>query len=548
VTRLARAAPATTDLVKLTYAQLTATHPDLDLGYIRSLRALTEGGRKLFGDAKTLETLFPRHTDEPPTTYEERKRRAFYIPYPGEVVGELVSLLAQDPLVIDAEPKPAPFYTEVFVNDVDRQGLDLTAWAQGRAREALIAGRAWSLVDFPKRPEEVRVETAADEERLGLTRAYLVPLDTECVPDWETDDHGELLWACVSSRAVVRDNPGTSRKNVRERFTFYDHTEWQRYEVVYDPDKPPAPEDTFAPTLRGEHSFGCVPLLRLDLPTGLWALDKIASIARAFLNQRSACSWAQMKHLFPLLVAYLGPEAGGGGEIPADVQTNPARATAQTYGVGRIHTFGKDDKLSYTAPPSDVFNVALEDLRFLRDEIFRVTHTMAAAVESSSAVAVGRSGDSKRQDRVSKEIIAGELGKKLRDHAGDVLRAVEAGRREAPRRWSVRGFARFDQVTANEAAEQGQVVESLAIPSPTFWRIYRGSMAERLLRFDATPEQMAQIRKEIEANTPAEDYDPANRTNGKGGKGEEDGTGDEGNERPSVPPAAPPGGDEGEDG
>jgi hypothetical protein len=399
--------------------------------------------------------------------------------------------------------------------------MNLTAYVQNRVREALVVRTAWTLVDLPPRPgspEEVgpeagvKIESLKDEEDAGLLRAYVCPLEAESVTDWEEDEEGELQWVCIHRRLAPRAMPGAPARCL-DRFTYYTEAEWAVFEVEYEEGKPPKETDTFRPKRGGPHSFGAVPVVRLQFPDGLWALDKLHAIARAHLNQRNAFSWSQFKHLFPLLTAYLGPETGGGGEVPSEAQQNPGRATDQVYGTGRVHVFGAKDRLEYTAPPSDVFSVAAEDLKALRDEMHRVTATMASTIDNTST-AVGRSGESKAQDKSSREVVLAAIGALAMEHLRELLTLVAMGRGDtnaSARSWVVMGLREFDSVSASEAVADAQIVEGLTIPSPTFWRLYRANLAARILRSETDPATLDKIRKEIEANTPAEDFDPAKR-------------------------------------
>lgn len=490
---------------RLTWAQLKHTHPDYLIDYWNECRALTAGGRRLLGNIDLLKKLLPKHAEEEQYVYDERLSRAFFIPYPGEIVGDLVAGLAQDPVRVTAEPKPEEFYTDCFLQDVDRQGMTVTAFVQNRMREALQVRVAWSLVDLPKRGD-VPLDSLAAEEAAGVLRAYVVPLEAESVTDWEEDEEGSLLWVLVRRKLTVRSGPGAAPE-VLERFTFYTREEWVRFEVRHAPDKEPADKDDFAPVLAGAHSFGAVPVVRLELPEGLWALDKLHSIARAHFNQRNAFSWSQFKHLFPLLTAFLGPEQGSGGEVPSDAQTNPERATQQVYGTGRVHVFGAKDDVRYVSPDGGVFTVAAADLNTLRDEMHRVTSMMASTIDNTAA-AVGRSGESKQQDKSSRDVVLAALGVICLDHVHDVLRLVASGRKDPLHKWSVNGLSEFDSVSAASAVESAQLVDGLTIPSPTFWRTYRGILAGRILRRDVDPATLDKIKKEIEANTPDEDYAP----------------------------------------
>lgn len=490
----------------LTFAQLRNRHPEHDAAYWNQLRALMAGGKRLLGDTAAMDALFPRHPNEEKSVYENRRARAFNLPYAGEIVGDLVGQLAQDPPAAAAEPKADDWYAE-FMDDVDGKGLTLLGYAQAMAREALTVRTAWALVELPPSAEadDPTVLTVKDQEEAGLLDAWVCPLRAESVIDWEEDDEGALLWACVWRSIRPRPTPGSSRNRITEVFTFYTVEEWARYEVTYDADKPPRDVDDFAPMKQGKHSFGEVPLLRLQLPEGLWAMDKLFGAARAHFQQRSAFSYAQNKGLFPLLSAFLGPEMAGGGEVPSEAQQNPGRATGQVYGVGRVHVFGKEDRLEYTSPDAAVFTVAAADLNTLRDEMHRVCSAMANALDGSSA-AVGRSGESKAQDKVSKEQVLLHLGTFLSDHLGDMLTLVARGRGDEPVDWDVTGFRTFDQISAQEAVDTATAVGALDIPSPTFQRVFLTSVAKRVVAHDATTEQLDAITKEIEDNVADEDF------------------------------------------
>jgi hypothetical protein len=490
----------------LTFAQLRNRHPEHDAAYWNQLRALMAGGKRLLGDTAAMDALFPRHPNEEKPVYENRRARAFNLPYAGEIVGDLVGQLAQDPPSANSEPKADDWYGE-FMESLDGKGLTLLGYAQAMAREALTVRTAWALVELPPSAaaDDPTVLTVKDQEEAGLLDAWVCPLRAEAVIDWEEDDEGGLLWACVWRCFKPRLTPGSSRNRVTDVFTFYTAEEWARYEVTYDADKPPRDVDDFAPVKQGKHSFGEVPLLRLQLPEGMWAMDKLFGAARAHFQQRSAFSYAQNKGLFPLLSAFLGPEMAGGGEVPSEAQQNPGRATGQVYGVGRVHVFGKEDRLEYTSPDAAVFTVAAADLGSLRDEMHRVCSSMANAMDGSTA-AVGRSGESKAQDKVQKEQVLLHLGTFLSDHLSDMLEMVARGRGDEAVEWDVVGFRTFDQVSAAEAVDTATAVGALDIPSPTFQRVFMTSVAKRVVAHDATTEQLEDIAREIQENIADEDF------------------------------------------
>lgn len=404
-----------------TYAQLSATHPSYDDARLREYRALAVGGRTLLRDDALLARVFPQHANEPAWVYAERKRRAIYVPYAGEILGDLIAQLGVDALGTKADGA-GPFYTD-FVDDVDRHGVSLTTFLLHQVRAALIDRVAWTLVDLPRSRDE-QPTSLAEQERSGALRAYLCAIDAASVLDWEEDDEGRLTWVCVRSIRATRTGPGDDRSDVVERFTVYYPDRWERYEVAYKAGRPPKPRQPVDLVEQGTHSFGAVPLVRLEMPEGLWALDKLASLARAHLNLCSAVDWSQNKSLFPMMMAFLTPQ-----DASAPDQVDDARATTQTYGTGWINTFANTDRVEYITPDTGVYEHALKRLDALRDEIHRVCHAMALSVDNSAG-AMGRSGESKAEDRTAKEVVVRELGRLARDHARrDGPRVARARRR-----------------------------------------------------------------------------------------------------------------------
>lgn len=473
-----------------TYAQLTTTHPSHNAARSREYHALAVGGHVLLDDRALMSSAFPQHPHEPAWVYEERKRRAIYLPYAGEIVGELVAQLGDDEALIRSEPNADPFFEELAKN-CDRQRSSLTTYVQHAVRTALVQRCAWTLVDLPPVVEDAA--SLGEQERAGALRAYLVALDTASVLDWEEDEEGKLTWALVRSLRSTRTGPEDDRSQVTERFTRYDREGWQRYEITYPARRPPRSKDMVPLAAEGVHSFGEVPLVRLELPDGLWALDKVASAARAHFNLNSAVDWSQNKHLFPMLTAFLAPNVGA-------TEEDASKATSQTYGTGFINVFGKDDRLEYIAPSTEVYNSAQQRLKELRDEIHRVTHAMALAVDNSAG-AIGRSGDSKKEDRTAKQVIVRELGRLAREFLHHILVLAQRGRGDAPTEWTVEGLECSDeeddsQETINEAIG----VSTLAIPSPTFQAVYARKVALEVVGDDATPEEREQIRAEVLAS------------------------------------------------
>lgn len=489
------------------YKQFKVRHPEYDAGLWAKCRAFYAGGDKLLGDRMLLQSVFPKHLAERVQIYEERCKRAFYIPYAGEIINSICSGLFAEQLVLRSDPETAAtdeFYEE-FYDDVSPPGgrkQSLIELLKVQVLTALLCRRAWTLVDLPEGPqfEFEKPETAAAEEAMGLTEAYAVTIDPEMVLDWEEGGDGELEWALILHKHCKRDGIDGSRELVTEEYTFYSEEEWAKYAITYKKSEPP-PDDTEVPeTARGKHSFGRVPLVRLEVPDGMWAMGKILPIAIAHMNLRNALSWAEYKSLFPVLAAFKQ-----GLDVTNPATEDPNRDAAATYGQGYVAGFAEKDRLEYVGPDPGPFTAALADLNNLRDEMHRVLHQMALSVDNSGA-ALQRSGESKQVDQQSASIILRALGQVVRDHVIEVLETVQVCRDEEPAEWRPEGMEKYDEVSVDGLLAQAETVDVVSIPSAKFKQLWTYNLARRLLGENANDDELEEIREELEENITNEQF------------------------------------------
>lgn len=474
-----------------TYADLRRTSPDYQAPYWANLRAFYQGGQALLGNPDVMARVFPANPNEDPATYAARRARAVYVNYAGAIVDYIVASLGTDPLSMSSSPSAPPFFDE-FQRDTDRRGMSLAGLLRQQILTALITRRAWTLVDLPPLDDGAVIESELDEANAGMQRAMAFPVDPECVLDWDADPSGSMSFALMCQTSRARDGVSGDRSTVVEHYTYFTRDTWERYDVIYKIGRPPKPRDAVPLAKSGAHSFGAVPLIPLELPYGLWALDKLANLAQEHFNRRSSTSWAMYRHLFPILVAKLGPE-----DTQSESAGDPSRASSQVYGIGRMIQLGSNDNLGYVSPDSSVFTTGLQDLAGLRDEMYRVVHQMAMAADNSAA-ALGRSGSSKAQDKAASGVVLGELGRMAREHAVAVLTAATAGRKDPPTVWSAHGMETFELADASAVAEEAEIVQGLQLKSPTFRGLYGYRVAKTLLQGSATPDDLAKIQSELE--------------------------------------------------
>jgi hypothetical protein len=484
-------------------AQLDGKHPSYDGDELRVNRALVAGGKHV---RALIDTLLIPGANEPAPRYEARKKRAYYVNHCAPIVGQMVAWLGSTLPATSSEPEPDkldPFWTH-FQGNCDLSGHSLHQFQMGRIREAFITGRGWSLCELPKPPTgedklPVKFESLADEDKAGVRRAYLVPLPTEAVIDWEYDDEDQLLWAIVKDESTPRASPTDSRGLKVVTWTVYDKDGWQQYEwrqkKVGESYKPNAD----APLVdQGTHSFGAVPLEEIGLPEDFYILGKIQDHLIEAYNSRCAKSWGMYTNLMPTAVhnRVQSPEPEAGG---SDTQIARTRIGAG-YGV-EIGEVGKED-LFYLETSGAAFEVAAKHISELKDELYRVVHQMALSVDNSAG-ASKRSGESKSEDKESSEIVLQALSEIEAPSRERKLNMIARARKENVA-WDVTPVEKFTLKSSEDVIQECILAGSAGVRSPTFEKEREKKMVRALLP-DLKEEDAEKIDQEIED---AVDSDP----------------------------------------
>lgn len=500
--------PADALIKPLKYRDLKRTHPEYDAAYWMQLRALYEGGKALLAAPAVFDTLFPRHEYETDKAYAERKRRAYYVNHLGTIIDFIVAGLGQDPGRIAPEDAKAGAEVELegfwagFQADCSAPGgkkLPFDRLLREQARSGLLLQKIWTLVDFPRVPEGFAPQSKADEVDAGLDHGYAVAVPPENVIDWECGPDGGLLWAMQRECSRPRTDLAGGRDTVHAVYTLWTRTQWARWVIEYSvdkngPEKEPADEDELAPIV-GTHACGRVPLVLTELPSGMWAGNKLFSMAVQYLNQSCGLSWAECKVLFASLYEFLGPETPGVDTAISTAQQDPNRDKRRPRGPGIVQVRGSDDSAMFVSPPTDGYAATAETLKTLREDMYRVTYQMALAEDNTGAV-IKRSAEGKEKDHAATGVVLGAIGEHMRDHGTEVVETVEAGRGE-DLGYVVVGMASFDTIELGAAIDKAVTIETVSVPSATYQIARKLQLVRADLGEHATPDLMAKVEREL---------------------------------------------------
>ena len=434
---------------------------------------LYAGGQHFLDNAA--EYLIQRHK-EPIEVYSERLSRAFYENYIGSIVDWYgATLFRREPILLFEGPNDAGRkFFGAFSDDCDLRGTSLTDFMRKRFIEALVHGTSYILVDFPKAPKAVG--SRAEEDELGVSRAYLVGYSPEELTNWSCDQNGQFEWVVLRNQRMRKDRPDGDW-STEITWTYYDREKFRTYRQIQRREQ----GGDIQLVDSGFHGLAKqkrVPLFQLELQEGLWLMNRAASLQLEHFNKSNALSWALTMGLFATPVIY------------------SERKWNQIVGESYYIQLGPGDKFGWTEPEGRVYEIASQNLTRLQEEIYRVCYLMQLGGPMNNA---SQSGLSKERDfSVTQEVLR-SFGDSVKDVARRVLRAVEKAREDGLR-VDVSGLDEFDIGDFSTELDNAERLLALGIDSPTLKKQIFRKLALKYL-CDVRQDIKEEIAGEIEQTT-----------------------------------------------
>ena len=440
---------------------------------LRTYRDLYAGGEQIKANAHVYLT---RRQKEPPDVYAERLSRVCYENYIGSIIDwYAATLFRREPhLSFEGDNEAGRAFFCEFTENCDRKQTALSDFFRRQFVEMLVTGAAYILVDFPRitRPATNR----AEEDAMGASRAYLVDYRAEDLINWDFDDDGNFEWVVLRTSRQTQSRDGSAEGVIETRWLYYDKEHFQSYRATST-----GLGQTAKPILVDEGRHGLaglrqVPLFEMKVTEGLALMNKAALLQLEHFNKSNALAWALTMGLFAMPVVY------------SDREWN------QIVGDSYYIQLGPGDRFGWTEPEGHVYQLAVENLNRLKDEIYRVCYLMPQAVDARTP----QSGLSKQRDfTITNEVLRG-YGDTVKDTMKRVLRAIEAARQDGLA-IGVTGLDEFDIGDFSSELEDARRLLELGIQSPTLKKEVFKRLASKYL-CDARQEVKDQIAREIEGS------------------------------------------------
>jgi hypothetical protein len=449
-------------------------HPDFanKRAMWRQYRDLYSGGEQFKMNA---DRYLVRRQKEPGDVYAERLSRSFYENYIGSIVDwYAATLFRREPvLAFEGNNERAKSFFAEFTEDCDLKGANLSEFFRRQFIEALVSGKSFVLIDFPRLGSPAG--TRAEEDERGASRAYLVSYSADELINWSYDDHGHYQWVVLRTQSLKKTNIEDPAWVKLTRWVYYDKENYRIYEQS-ERGSEPGHIEVVSEGRHGLAKQARVPLVELRVSEGLWLVNKAGSLQLEHFNKSNALGWALTMGLFAMPVVY------------------SERDWNQVMGESYYIQLGPQDRFGWTEPEGHVYQIAADNLARLQEEIYRVCHVTHAGAALSGSTA--QSGLSKQRDYAITQEVLRAYGDAVKEAMKRVLRAIDAAREDGLS-IDVSGMDEFDIGDFGTELDDAERLLQLGIKSPTLQKQVFKKLAFQFL-CDVRQEVKDRIGREID--------------------------------------------------
>ena len=374
-------------------------------------------------------------------------------------------------------PAGADAYYDALEQNCDRAGTPLLEFFRTYFKNLLIYGRAAALVDLPPKGE---FPNAEEERKAGQFDPYLIQYDPRQVINFSKDKNGALEWIVCSARETRMSSP-FEKPSLVDVWYYFDKKQFGRYEREIPEGERSAPDDAMAELkMSGAHAladYNVVPVLYIEIPKGLWLMNRAYSVAKEHLNTDKALSWA----LYMAAMCMPVIQADGTFEI--------------TLSEAAFIQIPANAKYSWSEPEGKCWVHLANRVDTLREEIWRSFYLISQD-RTNAATPAADSGVSKQQDMAPSKKVLNLFGDVMRAAIQEIYDRVSMAREDGYE-WDVRGL-NFPEGPPDAVIDLVAGAMALDIPSDDFEKeLYKKAVMAALP--DMNPVKKARIFEQIEA-------------------------------------------------
>lgn len=444
------------------------------------MNLLYSGGCDIKKEAHQFLVRRPKELED---VYKARIERFVYANHVGTATDWYLAAQFEKPPRIDASesaavPSASKGFYEKFLKDCNRSGTAFVDLFVSVFKHILVYGTSYILCDLPTRSQEYA--NAAEERASGQLDPYACIYDPRQAINWEKDSYGNLKWIVFTVRKIESVPLGAAQ--TYDYWYFFDQENYAVYRRLVPEGETKTPDDGVAelygnPGRHGRADAKKVPVICVDVPEGMWLMNRAYLSSVDHLNTDNVLSWSLQMAALAMPV------------IMSDSQVDITLSEA-----GFIH-LPKDSSYSWTEPEGKSFGNLADRTKSLVEHIFRAYYLIAQS-RTNEATPAAQSAVSKQQDMAPSKKTLNLFGDILRKAMQSTLNCVSEMRDDSVE-WIVSGFE-FEDEPVDEDLKATSTALSLSVPSLTFeHELYKKVVV--MLFPDMDPELRNKIVSEIES-------------------------------------------------
>jgi len=425
------------------YKQLNQKHDCWNGDLLEKYDALYQGGHVFRNLANR---FLNKNALEPSEVYQARIRESTYEPFINSIVNQFASQLFSSPFIVRSNSEELDIFYSEFKEKCNDNGDDLLTFTRAVFINSLIKGCAWVLTELPNDGEPLPEDLATYNDK-GLGIVKISTVEAEDVFDWEVDDRNNLIWVITHKVDKKRYSPYDTRNTVTETWKIYDQADVETFQISYEANKKPN-NDTPIPTLgKISHRFPKVPFVCLKIPAGLWLVNRLADAQIEHFRMNNALGWSMRRACYPTAVYKSNSDA---------IKLNTSN---DNFGI----KIGESESFDWISPPVDSFTEIAKRVDQFKNDLHSLAMQMSLSVANGSG-AIKRSGESKKQDSKSTEIILYAYADVVKAFIEELYELISDARGDQDIKFSIEGMNEFTSEDSKETLETLQAIKDLNIP------------------------------------------------------------------------------------